>query len=100
MNTSIRKQKWRGLEINAAVVLFGFRVTLSTMPFAWNRPLFSYAPHPLNWERKKKKKLHIYFGPFHLWTMESGCNQFAMELDFDHNPFWADRPKIAAWLNR
>ena len=94
-DTKIRSRKskhWRGVEVTIALVLFSKRVSLTSMPFAWNRPLFSL-------ETRKgmcgeiDRKLHIYLGPLHLWTMESVCTQFAVELEFDHNPFWRERPQ-------
>lgn len=85
------RRSWRGFEISVALVLFAKRITLTTMPFAWNRPLFSLETRR-DMCGEIDRKLHIYFGPFHLWTMESGCTQFAIELEFDHNPFWKERP--------
>lgn len=87
---SKKRKHWRGLEITFAVVVCCRRLSLDVTPFTWRRWLFSFDQHWLL--RDEGRKLHVYLGPLHLWTMRS-CTQFAAELEFGHNPFWAERPK-------
>ncbi len=78
------KTRIRCAAISLAVTMIGYQIELEIVPFRWAAPAFR---SPKDSPIPAAGGFHVYFGPFHLWSMSGLANLFGVGLEIGHNPY-------------
>lgn len=76
--------KLRNLAISFYVIIAGKQAELEIVPFRFAKPYF--VRHTEN-AFPNIRGFHLFWGPFHLWTMEGLREIFSVNISVQSNPF-------------
>lgn len=75
--------KLKNIDVSVAVTLFGNQIELIIVPFRWAAPACRWGISLGSGPRS----LHIFAGPFHIWTMGDLSALIAFDITIGQNPF-------------